>query len=628
MNITINKKMFKKMPVAAAIGLATVVLFGCGGSGSGYESKNDSFNGSELSKPISGFVVDDLVANAKLTLYKLDTSKKDWLGEALATGITDDSGKIKDLVLPPFTANQTAFLLVSEGGTMLNGNNPPLAKMTTVVTADDIIQGKFSYVTPLSTFAVEYSQEYYANDSVGLNADLEKNLLRDRQAEVKDRFGLGVLEPSVNLFSDPVLVDEAIESQKSSDGVVNATGKLAAQAALNLRMANNALLALVNDVKELGATGSFGDVLQSVAQDQVDGKPDLRVNGVQIASLGVDETAYFNALNVTADNIANLDVPGGQGTVGETLSSFTSADNAKTYSLVTPGSSDLKAVVPGDDTAKEGCIKGVNGDGQPYPCLANNLPDISQLPATFSVIIGNNEKSVLDSSAVTDADKEDTLVYSWVLKTPAAGSTCVTGGTGCFSDATIVNPVFAADVTGDYVVTYTISDGYSSQEQDVTVKAVTQAQADANTPPVISITGESRTVGADKVVDETNLATAPVSFSSKGLTVAVTDANSDPVTNAWVCHFNRFAYIDAGDSYAGLANEAVTLTGATTLDPSFTPIPFEGVYTCTLTSKDDQGGESMATVKFVYDKSGPSAAYMFGIGAVALVLIGFFRRRK
>ncbi len=134
----------------------------------------------------------------------------------------------------------------------------------------------------------------------------------------------------------------------------------------------------------------------------------------------------------------------------------------------------------------------------------------------------------LNGSGSTDADG-NTLTYLWsILSAP-------TGSTAALSSTTSVSPTFVADRVGDYVVQLVVNDGLVNSAPDTVVIST------ANTRPVANA-GPDQSVKAGTTVLLTGIGSS--------------DANNDPLTWEW-----SFQSKPAGST--------ATLTGATTMTPSF-----------------------------------------------------------
>ncbi len=161
----------------------------------------------------------------------------------------------------------------------------------------------------------------------------------------------------------------------------------------------------------------------------------------------------------------------------------------------------------------------------------------------------------LDASASADADPGDSIAsYAWVIDSKPASSTA------SLSDATVAQPMFTADVAGDYAFTVTVTDMHgATASATVTVTA--------NTAPVASATAPTTVVQGDTVTVDAS---------------ASQDADGDALTYAWTV-----------DTYPGSA--APTLSDATVAQPTFTADAV-GDYTLTVTVTDAHNATDTASV--------------------------------
>jgi len=105
---------------------------------------------------------------------------------------------------------------------------------------------------------------------------------------------------------------------------------------------------------------------------------------------------------------------------------------------------------------------------------ANNPPTANAGP---DQTVQTGDTVQLDGSGSSDPDS-DPLSYSWSFVSKPAGSAAV------FSDPTIINPIFVADVAGDYILELTVDDGRGGSDTDqVTITAHAPPTADFTYSP-------------------------------------------------------------------------------------------------------------------------------------------------
>ena len=192
-------------------------------------------------------------------------------------------------------------------------------------------------------------------------------------------------------------------------------------------------------------------------------------------------------------------------------------------------------------TSMNAAIEAANGT---IPPLNGHIPVAN---AGTDQNVNTTSTVTLDGSASLDADS-DQITYTWSITSKPTSSTAI------LSDATIVNPTFAADVDGAYVFSLVVNDGTVSSSADtITINATT-----ANAAPVSN-------AGADQNIATTALVTLDGSASS--------DANGDSLTYAW-----SITSVPGGSSVSALSNAAI-------VNPTFTA-DVDGAYVFSLVVND------------------------------------------
>ena len=169
------------------------------------------------------------------------------------------------------------------------------------------------------------------------------------------------------------------------------------------------------------------------------------------------------------------------------------------------------------------------------------LPPVANAGPNQTAKVGDTV--TLDGSGSTNPSGVGTLTYSWAF-------TYKPGGRATIPNPNAVMPTFVLDVSGNFIITLTVSNGIASSSASVTVST-------ANSPPVANA-GPNQTValGSTVVLDG--------SHSS--------DVDGDLLTYQW--------------AFTGLPpGSAAVLTGANTVSPSFVADK-SGVYTVQLTVSD------------------------------------------
>lgn len=160
--------------------------------------------------------------------------------------------------------------------------------------------------------------------------------------------------------------------------------------------------------------------------------------------------------------------------------------------------------------------------------------------------VATGSEVTLDGSNSSDSAQLP-LSYSWSLETPSDSSAAL-------SDVSTVSPTFTADVSGEYVASLTVNNGFvDSASSTVTIQATEQ-----NAAPVA-------------VIDAPD--TAETSTTVSANSILSTDANGDELTYEWT--------LDAPDSSSSV------LDSTTNSIISF-PVDVEGKYTLSLTAYDGE----------------------------------------
>ena len=168
----------------------------------------------------------------------------------------------------------------------------------------------------------------------------------------------------------------------------------------------------------------------------------------------------------------------------------------------------------------------------------------------------------------------DPLTYAWTLVTTPEGSSAV------LSDPTVFNPVFTADLNGDYVVELVVSDGSNDSEPAY----VTISAYDGNGPPVAD-------AGANQNVTTGTKVTLDGSGSH--------DPDNDPLTYTW--------------SLIAPDGSSAVLSGANEPQVSFTA-DLDGMYVAALVVNDGSADSEPATVTIMAsaDKLSPDSQCRVG----------------
>lgn len=283
------------------------------------------------------------------------------------------------------------------------------------------------------------------------------------------------------------------------------------------------------------------------------------LNAPPVANAGVDQSVLVNA-------VVSLDGRDSSDANRDDVLTFT-------WSLVRPDgtSAVLTGVRPTFTAAMTGtytasltvrdAVSSSEPDAVRVVVSAVNAPPVAVITAPSSVVVGTRVQ--LSAASSTDSNR-DALTYRWsLLNKPMKATGALADSAAVLSSATLVNPLFTADVAGVYVLSLVVNDGLVNSEP-VTVAVTASA---LNLPPVAN-------AGAEQVV----AVGAPVTLSGS----ASTDPNGDTLTYQWSL-----------TTRPNLSTAA--LTNPNTVGPTFTP-DLAGFYVATLTVNDGKGGTHTSRV--------------------------------
>ena len=283
------------------------------------------------------------------------------------------------------------------------------------------------------------------------------------------------------------------------------------------------------------------------------------VNAPPAANAGVDQSVLVNA-------VVSLDGRDSSDANRDDVLTFT-------WSLMRPDgtSAVLTGVRPTFTAAMTGtytasltvrdAVSSSEPDAVRVVVSAVNAPPVAVITASSSVVVGTRVQ--LSAASSTDSNR-DALTYRWsLLNKPMKATGALADSAAVLSSATLVNPLFTADVAGVYVLSLVVNDGLVNSEP-VTVAVTASA---LNLPPVAN-------AGAEQVV----AVGAPVTLSGS----ASTDPNGDTLTYQWSL-----------TTRPNLSTAA--LTNPNTVGPTFTP-DLAGFYVATLTVNDGKGGTHTSRV--------------------------------
>ena len=204
-------------------------------------------------------------------------------------------------------------------------------------------------------------------------------------------------------------------------------------------------------------------------------------------------------------------------------------------------------------TVSDGSLSSSSGNITITAATTNSAP-VANAGSAQNVVVGAT--TTLNGSGSSDANG-DTITYAWsFVSKPASSSATLTS-------STTVNPTFAPDVSGSYVLRLVVNDGNLSSA----ASTVTIAASSANIAPI-----------ANAGVAQSVVTGSTVTLNGK----ASNDANGDLLTYSW-----SFVSKPAGSS--------ASLSSATSASPTFTAST-AGSYVLSLVVNDGTLNSTASTV--------------------------------
>ena len=400
------------------------------------------------------------------------------------------------------------------------------------------------------------------------------------------------------LFGDTVTLNGSGSSDVDGDGLTY-NWSLTSVPAGSLAALSDATL--VNPTFDIDVSGDY--VVQLIVNDGTVNSAPATVtistnNSAPVANAGADQTPLVNDI-VALDGGASSDVD------GDILSYSWSLTSVPAGSLV--ALSDSAAVGPTFVVDQPGTyvVQLIVNDGtvdsatDTVTISTTNSEPVADAGADQAASFGDTV--TLNGSGSSDVDN-DPLTYSWSLTSVPAGSLAA------LSDATLVNPTFDIDVSGDYVVQLIANDGTLNSAPDTVTISTNNSAPVANagtdqTPLVNDIVtldgGASNDVDGDILSYSWSFTSVPAgslaalsdpaavgptfTVDQPGTYVVqliVNDGTVDSATDTVIISTNNSPPVAiAGADQTPLVNDIVTLDGSGSSDVDNDPLTYSWLFT-------------------------------------------------
>lgn len=262
---------------------------------------------------VEGKAVKGPLMLAVVTAYKLDTSRQDLKGETIALGLTDENAALQ-LDIPAALVSQGPFVLEYTEGKELDGSDPVIPTLRTLLTGEQLAAGKAVYATPITNFLLQHARELADNGDDGGKIEAATDGLRGNgdgrispaeyaaalqvaSEHVKSTLGAGLLADEMDLMTTAPVLSEDTPQQQS----------------LNYRTASDTFAALVEAMQlQIEAKDKSIDadaLIQGLARDLIDGRFDgMHGNSPVVALAGVDNVALTVSSNPNQLRVPNTDI--------------------------------------------------------------------------------------------------------------------------------------------------------------------------------------------------------------------------------------------------------------------------------------------------------------------------------
>ena len=290
----INTRLIKSNKVKLGLLIsAMAIVTGCGG-GSSTQEFPALQPVQEGQYPVSGAIVKGPLINANVAVYRLDFTKPDLIGIQVGEGFTDQTATINGLIIEENEENNDFYMLIATNGSELDGSEPVINPLKTLVSSKDIISGQPVFATPLTTLALEMLAIKKTNSAQFSSA------LREVLVDVEKKFGFGVLG-KVPIFTSSPIISHDTEQSSS----------------LAYRLASESFAAVLNELHQQvissGITQDSNTTLQQLVSDIGDGELD--------GMTGSQEIAAFRRVNnlheILNQSVDQLLIPGTDSVLAE-----------------------------------------------------------------------------------------------------------------------------------------------------------------------------------------------------------------------------------------------------------------------------------------------------------------------
>ena len=373
----------------------------------------------QSSMALTGGGIKGPLANAVVTVYRVDVDAAGFKGQVAGSGSTNAQAQIQNLSLgfpvsPPYLIE---FTTDDDTVDVYTGVAPVITVMRSVITTQLLNTGEQIYATPLTTMAVDLAIR---------NADFDGNLsdgddstnqpswgdrdgdetpdtnlgdgtvtveeflsaLPIAATQVKSTVGFGMGE-EVDIFDTPPLIDNTTDSAEEQEN-----------AAL-YRAAVEAVTAVVYQINEATDTNDPNAVLAILANDLADGEIDGEVDGDTSALFDGDAGTANAAMELFEQDPNTLPIINGEGTVGD-IKTILDDEKAETGNDETSTTLDAEAEL---ETRPAERNPDIDGDGVPndedvFPNDASESKDFDKDGS------GDNADTDDDNDGVIDSDDD------------------------------------------------------------------------------------------------------------------------------------------------------------------------------------------------------------------------------